>query len=67
MTRLPELESRLDTLTTQILVPLRASKDVDSQAMNGLYELADDLAAELGESPRCSARLSTPGHRMTFS
>jgi hypothetical protein len=58
MTRLPELESRLDTLTTQILVPLRASKDVDSRAMNGLYELADDLAAELGESDVVPRRLT---------
>jgi hypothetical protein len=48
MTRLPELEARLDALTTEILLPLRASKVVDSEAINRLYELADDLAAEIG-------------------
>lgn len=50
MTRLRELETRLDALTTEILPPLRASKEVDSGAINRLYELADDLAAELSSS-----------------
>jgi hypothetical protein len=50
MTRLGELEARLDALTTEILLPLRLSKEVDSEAMNRLYEVADDLAAELGGS-----------------
>jgi hypothetical protein len=50
MTRLPELEARLDALTTEILLPLRASKVVDSEAINRLYELAEDLAAEIGGS-----------------
>jgi hypothetical protein len=49
MTRLPELEARLDALITEILLPLRASKVVDSEAINRLYELADDLAAEIGD------------------
>jgi len=48
MMRLPELEARLDVLTTEILLPLQASKVVDSEAINRLYELADDLAAEIG-------------------
>ena len=55
MTRLPELEARLDALTTEILLPLRASKVVDSEAINRLYELADDLAAEIGGWMRCRA------------
>jgi hypothetical protein len=50
MTRLRELEARLDVLTTEILLPLRASKAVDSRAISRLYELADDLADELGGS-----------------
>jgi hypothetical protein len=50
MTRIPDLEARLDALTTEILLPLRASKEVDSAAINRLYELADDVAAEIGES-----------------
>jgi hypothetical protein len=50
MTRLPELEARLDALTLEILLPLRASKEVDSEAVNRLYEVVDDLAAEIGGS-----------------
>ena len=50
MTRLPELEARLDALTTEILLPLRASKELDPDAINMLYELADDLAAEIAGS-----------------
>ena len=48
--RLPELEVRLDALTTEILLPMRASKQVDSDAINRLYELVEDLAAEIGNS-----------------
>lgn len=58
MTRITELEARLDTLTTQVLLPLRASKKVDSQAINELYELVDDLAVEIGESTDISRRLA---------
>lgn len=50
MTRMAELEARLDALTTEILLPLRSSKEVYSEAINGLYALADELAAEMGES-----------------
>ena len=50
MTRLPELEARLDALTTEILLPLRASKKLDPDAINRLYRLADDLVAEIGGS-----------------
>ena len=31
--RMPEFEARPDALTTRILVPLRASKEVDSEAV----------------------------------
>lgn len=48
MTRLAELEARLDALTTEILLPLRATKDVDSDAINRLYALADEFAVEMG-------------------
>ena len=58
MTRVPELEARLDVLTTQILLPLRASKEVDSQAINKLYRLVADLALEIGESTDISRRLA---------
>lgn len=58
MTRVPELEARLDALTTEILLPLRASKEVDSEAINRLYELADDLAAEIGDSDAVPRRLT---------
>jgi hypothetical protein len=58
MTRVPEIEARLDTLTTQILLPLRATKEVDSRAINELYRLVDDLAVEIGESADISRRLA---------
>lgn len=48
MTCVPKLEARLDILTTRILVPLRMSKEVDSEAVNQLYELVGELAAEIG-------------------
>ena len=50
MTRLPELEARLDALTTEILLPLRASKKVHLEAIERLCELVDDLAAQIGGS-----------------
>lgn len=58
MTRLPELEARLDALTTEILLPLRASKEVDTAAMNRLYALAEELAAELRGSDAVPRRLT---------
>jgi hypothetical protein len=50
MMRVPDLEARLDALTTRILVPLRASKEVDSGAVIKLYELMGELAADIGEA-----------------
>jgi hypothetical protein len=58
VTRIPEIEARLDTLTTRILLPLRASKEIDSEAINELYRLVDDLAVEIGESADISRRLA---------
>jgi hypothetical protein len=57
MTRIPEIEARLDTLTMEILLPLRASKEVDPGAINELYKLTDDLAVEIGDSADISRRL----------
>jgi len=56
--RIREIEERLDTLTMDILLPLRASKEVDSETINKLYGLVDDLAVELGESADISRRLA---------
>jgi len=56
--RLAELEARLDALTTEILLPLRASKRVDSDTINKLYALADGFVAEIGESDVVSRRLT---------
>jgi hypothetical protein len=50
MTRIPEFEARLDALTTRILVPLRASKELDPEAVSKLYELMGELAADIGEA-----------------
>jgi len=58
MTRVPDLEAHLDTLTTDLLLPLRATKRVDSKTMNELYGLVDDLVAELGDSAEISRRLA---------
>lgn len=58
MTRIPEIEARLDVLTTDILLPLRASKEINSRAVNGLYRLVDDLAVEIGESTDIPRRLA---------
>jgi hypothetical protein len=49
MTRLPELEARLDALTTEILPPLRASKELRSDAMHRLLGLVDEFADEIGD------------------
>jgi hypothetical protein len=58
MTRVPEFEARLDALTTEILLPLRASEEVDSEAMNRLYKLVEDRAAEIGGSDAVPRRLT---------
>ncbi len=58
MSPIDELENRLDTLTTAILPPLRASKHVDRQAMDQLSQLVDDLASEVGDAPTIPRRLA---------
>ena len=58
MSQLEELENRLDTLTTTILLPLRASKHVDHQAMNQLSQLIADLISEVGDAPVIPRRLT---------
>jgi hypothetical protein len=63
MTRAEDLEACLDSLTTEILPPLRASKEVDSEAINRLYELADDLAAELGAHGQTLVRVHPDAER----
>jgi len=58
MTQLSEFEARLDALTLEILLPLRASKTVMSDSVSKLYELADELAAEMGDAEMVSRRLT---------
>jgi hypothetical protein len=82
MSRISELEGRLDTLTIEVLLPLRMSKTVETEAVNRMYALVSELAAELGDSElvprllvgsfgsyslRCSLRLITRDRQMTFS
>ena len=58
MTHLPELEARLDALITEILPPLRTSKTLNHEAVTKLYEMADDLAAEIGADELVPRRLT---------
>ncbi len=58
VSRIEELEARLDTLTTVILPPVRASKHVDHLALDNLNMLVDDLIRELGGSPAIPRRLA---------
>jgi hypothetical protein len=58
VSQLEELENRLDTLTTAILLPLRAAKHVDHQAMNQLGQLVADLISEVGDTPAIPRRLT---------
>ena len=58
MNRIAELEARLDVLTTEILLPLRATKELDSKVINRLYELVDEVAAEVNGSELVSRRLT---------
>jgi len=51
VSQLKELENRLDTLTTAILMPLRASKHVDHQAMDQLSQLVEDLISQVDDAP----------------
>jgi hypothetical protein len=58
MNRLDEFESRLDALTTEMLLPLRVSKSVQSDATNELYALADELAVALKDEELVPRRLT---------
>ncbi len=58
MSQTDELENRLDTLTTAILLPLRASKHVDRQAMDQLSQFVADLISEVGDAPVIPRRLA---------
>jgi hypothetical protein len=58
VSRMSELEARLDTLTTAILVPMRATKYVDRDAFAQLDRLVSDLISEIGDSPDISRRLA---------
>jgi hypothetical protein len=58
VSQIDELENRLDALTTAILMPLRASKHVDSQAMDKLSQLVADLITDVGDAPLMPRRLT---------
>jgi hypothetical protein len=58
MNQLDRFESRLDALTTEILVPLRVSKTVQSKAISELYALADELADALKDEELIPRRLA---------
>lgn len=58
MMRIPDIEARIDVLTTQILVPLRATKDIDLRAVGELHTLVDELAAVLGNAPDIPRQLT---------
>ncbi len=58
MSQIDDIEARLDTLTTTILVPLRASKHIDHQALSRLNDLVEDLIAQIGDAPTISRRLT---------
>lgn len=55
---LDDLEARLDTLTTVVLVPLRASKHIDHQAVGQLNDLVEDIISQAGDAPAISRRLT---------
>jgi len=58
VSQIDEFEGRLDSLTTAVLLPLRASKHVDHQAMEQLCQLVTDLISEVGDVPVISRRLT---------
>ena len=58
MSRISELEARLDNLTTAILLPMRATKYVDQDAFAQLDRLVGDLISEIGDAPDISRRLT---------
>lgn len=49
MSRIKELEARLNVLTSELLAPLRATKEVNTAALNGLLEVVDGLVEEIGK------------------
>lgn len=51
------LEERLDTLTTALLLPLRAEKRVDPESMALLLTLGDDLLQAVADRPFVSKAL----------
>ena len=58
VSQIDQLETRLDTLTTAILVPMRASKQVDHQALGQLHHLVEDLISEVGDASVIPRRLA---------
>jgi hypothetical protein len=58
MSRILEVEARLDALTTAILPPMRATKYVDTDAFAQLNQLVRDLVSELGDSADIARRLA---------
>lgn len=58
MSGINELEAQLDALTTQILLPMRATKYVDRDAFAQLNQLVGELISELGDSPDFPRRLA---------
>lgn len=58
MSRIDELEARLDELTIAILLPLRASKELDRQSLASLNLLVNDLTIEVGNTQEFSRRLT---------
>ncbi|MGY0537679.1 hypothetical protein ACW14X_09180 [Nocardioides sp. YJ-D4] len=53
-----EIESRLDHLTTEILLPLRASKELNEARIEDLSRLVDDLILDLNGAPQISTTLA---------
>lgn len=49
MSQTGDLEARLDSLTTAILIPLRASKQINHQALDGLNDLIQQLITQIGD------------------
>lgn len=47
---LPELQSRLEAVTTRLLLPLRASKTLDEVALGELHSVLDGFAALFSEA-----------------
>jgi hypothetical protein len=52
-----DLEARLDEITTRMLLPLRASKQLDSAVVVDLMDVARSLRAELEDAQMVPRRL----------